>query len=64
MGKPFWRSKTFWVNIIAVIGIMTQTQFGFVISPEEQAALLGVINLILRAVTKEPIGLKCDDGYS
>ena len=57
MGKPFWRSKTFWVNLIAVIGMMAQTQYGFVITPEEQAAILGVINLILRAVTKEPIAL-------
>ena len=56
--KPFWKSKTFWANIIAVVALIFQTQFGFVISPEEQVAILGVINLILRAVTKEPITWK------
>lgn len=57
-GKPIYKSKTFWVNAIAVASMLVQAKYGFVVSPEEQLCVLGVINLILRAVTKEEITLK------
>ena len=56
--KKVWESKTFWVNVIAVLALLAQTQVGFIIDPEAQAALLAVINLGLRAVTKTPIAWK------
>ena len=56
--KKFYQSKTFWVNVIAIAAILAQTQTGFVIGAESQAAILAVINLVLRAVTKEPIAWK------
>ncbi|MBI5410157.1 MAG: hypothetical protein HZA14_12405 [Nitrospirae bacterium] len=53
--KTIWQSKTFWVNILAVIGILVQTQTGFIIDPTSQAAILSVINIILRLITKSPV---------
>jgi len=51
--KKWIRSKTLWVNIIAIVAIILQAEYGFVISPEVEVAALGMINLILRAITKE-----------
>ena len=50
--KPFYYSKTFWINAIAVSALIAQAKYGFIVSPEEQAGVIVVINLILRAVTK------------
>jgi len=54
--KPFWKSKTIWVNTIFFAALVIQTQAGFIVSPEEQIAILAVVNLVLRAVTNEPLG--------
>ena len=54
-GKPLRKSKTFWVNLIALIALIVQTQTRFVVTPEEQTAIVVVINMILRLVTKEKI---------
>ena len=54
-GKKIWESKTFWVNLIALVAIVVQTYTGFVVTPERQVEILGVINIILRLVTKKPI---------
>ena len=52
-GKKFYLSKTFWVNLIALVAIVA---FGIeAVSPETQVAILAVINMILRLVTKEPV---------
>jgi len=48
-------SKTFWVNTIAAVAMLVQSYTGFVIEPEMQIAILAVINMILRMITKEPI---------
>jgi len=55
MGKKLWLSKTFWVNLIAIVALAIQSIFGFVIEPTHQIWILGVINAVLRMVTKEPI---------
>jgi len=49
--KTWYLSKTLWVNIIAVIAFLVQSCFGFVIEPEAQAAILAVVNLVLRIFT-------------
>lgn len=56
-GKKWYASKIMWVNIIAVVAGLVQTQTGFVIDVEAQGAILAVINIVLRAVTKEAVKL-------
>ena len=53
--KKFWLSKTFWLNILVIIAMIIQYFTGFVIDPGQQVIILGVINVILRAITKQPI---------
>jgi hypothetical protein len=50
--KVWWKSKTLWVNVIAMVAMIVQSQCGFLIAVEEQAALIVMANLILRAITK------------
>lgn len=53
--KAIWKSKTLWVNIIAVSALFVQQHTGFVVSAEIQCILLGVVNTFLRMVTKAPL---------
>ena len=53
--KKFYKSKTFWVNILALASIVVQSQTCFVIPPELQAGILSVLNGVLRFTTTEPI---------
>jgi len=53
--KSWYTSKTVWVNALAIVAIIAQAEFGFVISPEANASALALLNLILRAITKEEI---------
>lgn len=54
-GKPFYLSKTLWVNVIALVAIIVQGYYGFVISPEIQGLALVIINIVLRKLTKEEL---------
>ena len=47
------RSKTLWVNLMALIAVIAQLEYGFVIAPGEQASAIVVINLVLRVITNE-----------
>jgi len=53
--KPIWQSKTLWANVIAIGALLLQTYTGFVIDPEKQVGLLGMINVVLRLITKKPV---------
>lgn len=53
--KIWYASKTIWLNLLSLVAILVQTQTGFVIDAEMEVAILGIINLILRIVTKEEI---------
>lgn len=53
--KKWYASKTLWANVIAIGAGFAAKQFGVEISAESQVAILGVLNLILRLVTKEEI---------
>ncbi|MCX8207421.1 MAG: hypothetical protein N3G75_06275 [Methanothrix sp.] len=59
MAKPITLSRTFWLNVIALVAIVLQDTFGFVITPEEQMAILAVVNIFVRLLTKEEIRLCC-----
>jgi len=53
--KKWYESKTLWVNIISIIGIFTASKSGVEMSPEMVTTVLGVINMVLRFVTKKEI---------
>jgi hypothetical protein len=55
--KPFWESKTFKMNVIAILATYLAPKLGIVIGPEDQVAILAVVNLVLRAVTNSPVTL-------
>jgi len=56
-GKPFYTSRTLWVNLIALAAIILQLATGKeAFNLEAQASLLAVINLILRLLTNRKIG--------
>ena len=55
VGKKFWESKTFWVNVLALAGIVVQSQTGTELSPVIQGTFLTIVNVLLRLTTKEPI---------
>lgn len=55
MSKTWWTSKTLWVNVLAIAAAIVTNQAGIEINAETQVSILGVINLILRIVTKEPV---------
>ena len=60
VGKPWWRSKTLWFNLVALM-VAVATAFGygeFEPSPEVQQwalVIVTVVNLVLRLVTRQPI---------
>jgi len=53
--KPWYYSKTIWANLLVFMALILQGQFGFVLGAAEQIAILTVVNIILRAVTKDAI---------
>lgn len=57
-GKSFWKSKTFWANIVAAGAVLIQMRYGFVIGLEYQAVALSLVNMALRAITHEPVTWK------
>jgi len=52
MNKKFYLSKTFWINVLAIIGVIV---IGKELSPEKVGVILGGINLLLRFITKKPV---------
>jgi len=57
MQKGYWKSKTFWVNLIAIVAFIIQMFWikDFIIPVEIQGSILAFINFVLRWVTKEEI---------
>ena len=53
--KHIYQSKTFWINFLAIVAFGVQQKFGYVIDESIQFQILGVINIILRSVTSEPV---------
>ena len=54
--RKWYSSKTLWANTIAAVaGLIQYFGPGFLIPPEEQGAILVVVNIILRIVTKAPL---------
>lgn len=55
--KPFWQSKTLWMNVIAGVALIVQSQTGYLVTPDTQAFLLVCLNGVLRVVSKDGISL-------
>ena len=60
--KAWYRSKTFWFNVLALICIIA-SRFGYTGELREDwqlwaSLIVAIINLILRFVTKQPITIK------
>ena len=55
--KKIYESKTFWVNLVAILGLILQANTGYVMDVEAQAGLLGLINIGLRLITKHEVKL-------
>ena len=53
--KQYLKSKTIWMNVIALIAIISAGQFGVVLDGNTQASLLFFMNVILRKITKEEL---------
>ena len=51
--KRWYTSKTLWVNLLAIVALVAQGQFGYILDAEAQSVILAVINLLLRALTKK-----------
>lgn len=55
MNKKFYLSKTLWVNVLAIVGLIF---FGGELPAETVTMVLAAINFLLRLITKEPIEWK------
>jgi len=56
MKKKWYKSKTAWVNLAAVVAMAIQWAVGVeLISLEAQAGILALINIVLRLITKTGI---------
>jgi hypothetical protein len=54
--KTIWLSKTFWVNLLALAGMIAQGITGSEVFPlEVQASILTIINIGLRFITKQAV---------
>ncbi len=59
--KPFWASKTLWVNAVMLIATVS-TAFGFNFGLDAQTqvavvgAVMGGVNLVLRFMTTSAVG--------
>jgi hypothetical protein len=56
-GKPLYKSKMFWANIIAIGAMAGQYVLGYSLSGEEVAFVLGGVNILLRYLNKDISGV-------
>ena len=57
MGKPFFKSKTFWFNVLA-IAVLVANSFGFEafkLDNDVATLVVAAVNILLRFVTREPV---------
>jgi len=55
-GKSWYRSKTLWANVLAIIGVVLAKYAGVELPAEVVTSILAVINFVLRLITKESTG--------
>jgi len=56
--KPFYLSKTFWVQVVAIVAVVIPASRDFIQNNlSESAGAWAVINLVLRAISKQKLSL-------
>ena len=56
VNKKWYQSKTLWVNVVAIVIVGVQSLAGTSFVPTQiQVAIMAVLNIILRALTKTNI---------
>jgi uncharacterized membrane protein len=59
--KPFWESKTFWVNLVLALIAILELATDALPLPEGSGVwlvfIIGVLNIVLRFVTVQPVSL-------
>lgn len=55
--KPFWESKTFWLNILAAAAFIVSGHAGFNVPDDVAALIMAIINIANRFLTKGPIAV-------
>ena len=53
--KSFWKSKTLWINVLAIVGAVC-TAFSGELTTAGTLTLVAVVNIVLRIVTKTKLG--------
>ena len=57
--KKWWQSKIIWANIISVVAIVLNSQYGIELDAETQAAMstavFATVNIVLRFFTNQSI---------
>jgi hypothetical protein len=56
-GKPLYKSKIFWANVLAIGAMAGQYFLGYSLSGEEVAFVLGGVNILLRYLNKDISGI-------
>lgn len=55
--KPFWKSKTLWINALTMGGGALAKALGVDFSGEDAALVVGFVNIVLRLVTRGAVRL-------
>ena len=55
--KPFYMSKTLWINVIVFGGVFL-TDLGNIMGTEGTVSLVALVNILLRVITKSAVTLK------
>jgi len=55
MAKSIFASKTFWVNALIFIAAVIDQVMGTGLVPAEALAVLGALNIGIRAITTQPV---------
>jgi hypothetical protein len=53
--KPFYQSKTFWINVVALVGMIVGSTK--LVDAQTQVEILGALNILNRFLTDGPVTL-------
>jgi hypothetical protein len=44
----WWKDITLWTNVIAIAALVLNSQFGIALTPEIQASIIAILNVVLK----------------